>query len=621
VVIGWDESGQPVYKDNPVTLFDSFGSAIRSVDSITCGDTTSSGLQGNFYEGLYTYHYLKRPVGAQTVVPQLAAELPRISEDGLTYTIPLKKGVLYQRNPCFGPMENGRYPTREVKAKDFVLAFKRCADFYVDTKLSWAFLAKRVEGLDEYRELTKTEYSKDQWERYDVDVSGVRALDDYTLQIKLKRRFPQFLLVLAMHVYAPVPRERIDYWLVGKEPLLTEFRKPESVVGTGPYLLHTWQTKKKIILVRNPDFRYEEYPTEGEEPHGDYPGDKARGLLADAGKQVPFIDMVVRDYMGENYSEWMTFLAKRKDANAIPRQTFEFVVTPDRELTDRWKKRNIYMRKAWSPAIYWIAFNMDDSVVGKSKSLRQALCLAFDVKSYIKVLHNGRGKPAVNIVPSTFVGHEAAGEGPYYTPHTDENRDDLLARAKAKLAEAKKELAAAGALVNGEIPKLKLDATQGPNASTQSDFIRQQFAKLDLEVDIVLNDWPTLQTKVHNKDVQMYTMGWHADYPDAENFLQLFYGPNIDKGTNNTNYSDEQFDQWYEKARVMEASPQRLELYVKMIRKISQDVPVLLLSEPLGFALFYDWVENVKAHPIGYGYTKYRDIDVDLRRRLGGRTE
>jgi len=99
----------------------------------------------------------------------------------------------------------------------------------------------------------------------------------------------------------------------------------------------------------------------------------------------------------------------------------------------------------------------------------------------------------------------------------------------------------------------------------------------------------------------------------------LFYTPNIAKGTNNTNYSNPRFDRWYETIRVMPPGPERMELYVKMIRQISEDVPVLLLSEPQSFLLAYDWVHNVKPHPIGYGYTKYRRIDAELRRKLGGR--
>ena len=114
-------------------------------------------------------------------------------------------------------------------------------------------------------------------------------------------------------------------------------------------------------------------------------------------------------------------------------------------------------------------------------------------------------------------------------------------------------------------------------------------------------------------------MGWHADYFDAENFLQLYYSPNIKKGTNNSNYSNPEFDRLYEKIRDMPDTPERTEIYARMIRMISEDCPVLMLSEPLTMVLYYDWYKNVKLHPIGYGYAKYRRVNVELREKLGGK--
>jgi ABC-type transport system substrate-binding protein len=110
-------------------------------------------------------------------------------------------------------------------------------------------------------------------------------------------------------------------------------------------------------------------------------------------------------------------------------------------------------------------------------------------------------------------------------------------------------------------------------------------------------------------------MGWHADYPDAENFLQLYYSPNIERGTNNTNYANRAFDELYEQAGVEPDEARRIDLYARMTRMISEDCPVLLLSEPITYLLHWDWVGNVKLHPIGYGYTRYRRIDAELRRR------
>lgn len=596
--------------------FGTYGSEVKSLDPATCGDVTSANIQANFYESLYCYHYLKRPV---EVIPQLAAAMPEISDDGLTYTIRLKPGVYYSRNPCFGREPDGRPATRTVRAEDFVLAFKRTADYHINTGLAWAFLSGRIVGLDAWRERSRACEGGD-FSRYDLPVEGLRAIDELTLRIRLTENFPQMVYVLAMSVCAPVPREAVDYWLAstddghgGREPIpptkrATEFQRLEEVVGTGPYLLTTFVRAGTIILERNPDFRPDEYPSEGA------PGDAEAGLLDDAGKPTPFVDVQYLDFVQEDYTAWQLFLSRQVDASGIPKETFEFVITPDKQLAEKWRRRSIELYRYDMPVIYWLVFNMEDPVLGSSKSLRQALCLAYDVENYIKVLYNGRGIRAVNILPSSIKGHDEAGPGPHF-------RLDLPA-AHEKIQQAKAELAAAGKLVNGEIPELTLSMGGTDRATARmGEFVQQQFAKIGVRLKIELMDWPTLQEKVNNKQTQIYSMGWHGDYPDAENFLQLFYTPNIAKATNNANYSNKAFDRLYERVRTMDDSPQRTALYAEMVRMISEDCPVLLLSEPLSFVLAYDWMHNVKAHPFGYGFFKHRRIDSASRHKLGGRED
>ena len=134
-----------------------------------------------------------------------------------------------------------------------------------------------------------------------------------------------------------------------------------------------------------------------------------------------------------------------------------------------------------------------------------------------------------------------------------------------------------------------------------------------------LQDGPTLLSKMRKKQCQIYSASWFADYPDAENFLQLFYSPNIKRGTNNVSYSNAEFDRLYDQAAAMADTPERTALYARMIRMISEDCPLLLQSEPESFLLVHRWVHNLKPHPIGHGYAKYRRIDVGERRQAGGR--
>jgi ABC-type oligopeptide transport system substrate-binding subunit len=359
-------------------------------------------------------------------------------------------------------------------------------------------------------------------------------------------------------------------------------------------------------MVRNGDFRPDFYPTEGEA------GDAEAGLLNDAGRRVPFIDVVHLVFVQENNPAWMMFEKKQRDSAGIPRDVYTQVISPDKALVDKWKQMGIRLIKDTYPAIYWIVFNMEDPVVGGSKSLRQALCLAYDVEKDIEILHNGRGIRALNTIPSTFKGHKEAGPSPY--AHLD------VPLARKKLEDARKELAAQGVIKPGQdIPTLKLYVGGIDEDSRRlGDFAQRQFAKLGIRLEIELNDWPTLQKLVHNKQCQMYTMGWHADYPDAENFLQLYYSPNIKRGTNNSNYSKREFDKLFEAASVELNEGKRIDLYAGMTRLINEDCPVLLLSEPITYYLAYEWVHNIKLHPIGYGFQKYMRIDAALRRQRGG---
>jgi len=598
-----------------IVAYSTYGAKVRSLDPATCGDTMSAAVQGNVYESLYGYHYLQRPV---TLIPVLAEGMPEVSADGLTYTLKIRQGVKYCRNECFGRGEDGAPKTRELVAGDFVLAFKRIIDYHITTTMAFAFIEDKLVGVKEFRDRTRA-YDPGDFSRYELPLEGVKAVDDHTLQFRLTVPFPQLLYVLAIDNYAPIPREVIDYYLSatgsfggGRKPIPIRERSAEitdyhAVVGTGAYYLEKFIDGGDIILVRNPDFRDERYPSEGA------PGDREVGLLRDAGKRLPLIDANVMLYVAEENPAWQLFEKRLVDISGIPRQMYSQVISPDAKLTDEWAKMGIRLIKYADPAIYWYVFNMDDKVVGASKSLRQGMSLAFNVEDYIQVIFNGRSIRALTYVPSSFEGYKEAAPSPYA-------RFDLKA-AREKMDQARKELEAAGVMKPGkDFPELTLDlGGQDETERRIGEFAQQQFKQIGLKVKIELNDWPTLQKKVENKKCQIYAMGWHADYPDPENFLQLYYTPNIARLTNNSNYSNPQFDKLYKEAAVMMPGPERLELYVQALKILNEDCPVLLLTEPISFVLVQPWVGNLKYHPIGYGMFKYRSLDVGAREKAGGR--
>jgi len=611
----------------PIVTYDSYSSRIRSLDPATCGDTTSAGIQANFYEGLYTYHYLKRPA-SEAVIPQLAADMPRVSEDGLTWTIPLKQGIVYRRNEAFGREADAgdetsntpRFRTREMTAHDFVLAFKRVADPHIPPSLAYSLLEGRVEGIADYR-ARSAGYRPGDFSRYDKeDIAGIRAVDDHTLEIQLSDPYPQFQYVLAMSVYAPIPREVIDYWLAsessgsGGERVSTPIhrRSPEirdwrATVGTGPYYLADYNEGGRIVMVRNQDFRPDFYPTEGE------PGDREAGLLDDAGKRVPFNDVIYWTFVQETNPAWMLFMTRQNDLSAIPQEQFKNAIADGgvgRDVSPAMKAQGIKLLIYTSPALYYLSFNLNDPVVGKSPSLRKAMSLAFNVQESIDVLRNGRGKWCRSILTSDLPERSAVGDSPYA-------RLDVPL-AKQFLQQARVEL---GLGPDDPLPTIVIDyPSTSQDARRQAELYKSQFGAIGLTVEVELEDWPTYLDRMHRNLMQVAAgSGWHADYPDAENFLQLFYSPNIEAGTNTTNYRNPDYDRLYEQMRVMEPSPERTEIIKRMAAMINEDCPVIFDSEPESFVLMHDWVHNLKPHPIGYGYAKYRRIDADARRAEGGR--
>lgn len=604
--------------DGKIVSYNVYGAKINSIDPATCGDTTSSSIQGYVYESLFNYHYLKRPY---ELIPQLAREMPEISTDNLTYTFRIKKGIKFARNACFGKSSDPKHKfnTRTVTAEDFVLSFKRIADYHISTKLSLALIQDKIKGINSYRKRTQL-YKSGDFSRYvKENISGIKAIDEHTLQIKLTKPFPQFLYVLAMHNYAPIPHELIEYHLSTKDggtknrikiPITersTEIRDYQAMVGTGPYVMTEWIRGGKIIFERNEDFHDDFYPTEGA------PGDKQAGLLEDAGKKLPFIDVRYLTFVAENNPAWMLFLTKQSDTGGIPREMFADVISPGKELLETWQKRGIKLLKFTDPAVYWITFNMEDRVIAASKSLRQAMCLSFDIETYIDTIWNGRAVHAINVIPTSIAGHEEAGPGPYW------KFDPELAREK--IADARRELISAGIIEqNDPLPQLVLDlGGRSESARRMGEFYQSQFQRIGLDVKIELNDWPTLQEKVHNKRAQIYVMGWSGDYPDAENFLQNFYSPNIKRGTNNANYSNPEFDRLFKKAAVAVKLEDRIPLYANMAKLVAEDCPIIMLTEPIRYALLYDWVHNFKPHGFGFGMGKYTRIDVEARKKAGGR--
>ncbi len=566
-----ESNGDP----NEMVLRHVLGAKISSLDPGNINDTTSSTVASQIFECLYQYHFLKRPY---ELIPQLADSMPEISDGGLTYIIKIKKGVYFTDDKCF---KNGK--GRELKAEDFVFSLKRIANFRYVSK-NWWFLDNKIVGLNEFREYTKT-CKKESDVDYSHPVEGLQATDDYTLVIRLKKPWPQVVYVLAYSGMAAVAKEAVDYY--GTDII-------NHPVGTGAFMLKQWRRGSYVELVRNPNFRVELYPSEGE------PNDAGAGYLDDAGKRLPFADRIIWTTIEESQPAWLLFMQGRVDASGVPKDNYTEAFNENRELTPKMKQLKMQMETFPDPSTYWIGFNMEDPVLGKNKPLRMAISWAIDRERYIELFSNGRNVVADGFVPPVIAAYDPKIKEKDYARYDPNEAIGLIKEAEK--------------INGGKLPVLKLAMPGTDSVTVQyGQFFRRQFDAVGLNVEMEYMDWPTYLEKVATKSAQMFSSGWIADYPDAENFLQLFNSKNISPGANNFNYVNPEFDKLYERFAVMSDSPERTELYRQAERMVLDDYPAAFLVHDVAYVLYHHWYKNYKPHAFAYNLSKYRRIDLAER--------
>ena len=450
-------------------------------------------------------------------------------------------------------------------------------------------------------------------------LSGVEVLDDYTYRIRLKGRYPQFLYWLAMPFFAPVPLEADRFFGqpgMAKKNLTLDWYP----VGTGPYMLTTNDPNRVMVLERNPNFHGETYPAEGE------PEDAAAGLLADAGKPLPFVDKIVFTLEKEGIPRWNKFLQGYYDASGIGSDTFDqavrFAAEGEATVTESMQKQGIRLSTSVAVSTYYMGFNMLDPVVGgqseRARKLRQAISIAVDYEEYISIFQNGRGIPAQGPLPPGIFGFRDGKGGINPAVYAWDGR-----QPKRKPIEAAKQLLAEAGYPDGVDSKagtplvLYFDVTaRGVEAKSTLDWYQNQFAKINVQLQVRPTDYNRFQDKIRKGNAQIYEWGWHADYPDPENFLFLLHGAQSKvrtQGENASNYANPDYDRWFEQMKNMPNSAEREAIIDRMLEILRQDAPWLWGFHPKDYALYHAWYGNLKPNKIAYNTMKYQRIDSALR--------
>lgn len=622
------------------------------------------------YEPLYGYHYLKRPF---QLVPKTAREVVRphfVDKDGKPlpddapaeqvaesiYDVPIKTGILYQPHPAFAKDEQGRYRyhamkpgelgsrrsplefeyqgTRELVAEDFVYALKRHATTRVTTPIFSTF-AEYVVGLAEYGKLIKAEDDKlrkgldpasldkpfldfRQW-----PLAGASAPEKHLLRIRIKGKYPQWSYWMQMTFLAPVPWEADAFYA---QPGMAQagLSLDRWPVGTGPYMMTEFVQDRRHVMKRNPNYRGEPYPCEGA------PGDREAGLLADCGKTMPFIDTMVFTIEREAVPQRNKFRQGYYDVEVFERtdtgKDYLVAMQDSDEVRREYTEKGFRLNVGTDVNSYFIAFNMLDPVVGdgdgpeaaaRNRKLRQAISIAIDWEEYSKVFPEKAGTTAQSpLPPGIFGSREGTPEG--VNPVTHVWKDGKAVRRP--IAEAKRLMVEAG-YPNGRDARtgkplvLNYDfyALPTPGRKPEIDWVVRQFAKIDIQLEVRATDNNQFQDKVRKGKYQVFWLGWNADYPDAENFLFLLYGPagkTKYDGENTSNYANPTYDKLFEKMKTLEDGPEKQALIDRLVTIAREDAPWTMGFFPDASAARQRWVHNYKPAILIRDHGRYLRLDV-----------
>jgi len=579
-----DLSSPALAADPAKTLRVVMSIAETSFDPQFASDAASDSVISNIYESMLDYDYLARPV---KLVPRTLEAMPTISDGGKTYVFKLRKGIFFTPDPAF------KGKPRELTAADQVYGLKRLLDPVVKSPWAWLIDGKVV-GSDELRAKAANTGKLD----YDAPFPGIEAVDRYTLRIRLKEPDLRFIYALAVPNTTAVAREVVEAYGLdfGAHP-----------VGTGPYMLGEYKRSAKITLVANPGYREVTYT-----PAGPIPPESQPIAAALKGKRLPIPGRVEINVIEEGQAEWLAFL--NREVDMLERLPAEFVdqAIVNGKLKPDLAAKGIQHEVLVRPNTWWTYFNMDDPVVGgytpEKIALRRAMGMAYDQADAIRVVLKGRAVPANGPIPPDIAGFDP-------TLKTNAQLFDPAA-ARALLDRfGYKDRDGDGYRETPDGKPLVIEQWSIPNSSERQrdELWKKNMDAIGIRLVFKKDRMPELRKMARLGKIPMRRDGWNADYPDAENFMQVLYGPNSGQ-ENNANFKLPAFDKLYEEARRLPDSPERTKLFNKMTELVLAYAPWRLGYHLIEDQLMQPWVRGYKPHPIRSQSWEYVDIDVAAKR-------
>ena len=554
----------------------------------TNSDFFSSTILSQILEAPLTYDYLARPV---QLVPNTAEALPRIEEGGRRITLRIKPGIFFADDPAFkGSPRLNAQGRRELTAEDYVYAIKRFYDPRYASSDLYLFEAAKLLGLSELRQQALQQKKPF---NYDAPVEGVRALDRYTLQLRMADPDPRWHFNLAMPaITGAVAREVVEHYGkdIGAHP-----------VGTGPFRLAQWRRASRIVLERSPDYRQRVY--EGQ------PADEpiAQAIAQQLqGRALPLVDRIEVDIVEEAQPRWLSFLQGDFDWMAVP-PAFAPLAVPGGQLAPFLRKKGVQLQTHLQAVMAMHYFAMEDPVVGgytpEKVALRRAISLAYDEPADIRLLRHGMAIPAQStIAPHTF-GYEEdyRSEMSAYDP----------ARAKALLdiygyldrdGDGWRESPTGHPLV------LRIASLASQEDRAANELWKRSLNAVGLKVVFEVSTWPELLKKTRTGGLQIWGFRWSAQSPDGGFYLSIAYGPNAGDA-NDPRFALPAFDRLYEQQRRLPDGPERMALMRQAKNLLVAYMPYKAHRHDIVATLLQPWLKHYWMHPFMRDSWQYLDSE------------
>ena len=574
-----------------------FNVAETGFDPAEVSDLYSSNILPNIFDAPLAYDYLARPV---KLIPNTLEAMPEVLEDGTLYRLKVRPGIYFADDAAFAGKK------RELTAEDFVYSMKRLFDPRKKSPNLYQ-LEGNIVGMDEVLARARKENRLD----YDAPAEGLRALDRYTFQVRLKQPNYNFLYYFAYcNLTCAVAREVDEHY---------KDKVAEHPVGTGPYKLVFWKRSSKMIFEANPNFREEHYVAT---PAAGNPASE-QAHARNKGKRLPIVRRVEIFIVEEPQPRWLAFLNAEHDmVERLPDQ-FANVAVPNGAVAPNLAKRGIRLERNPGMELTYSYFAMNHPVIGgytpDKIALRRAISMGNDIQEEIRIPRKNQAIPA-----QSPIGPGAAGYDPEFRSNAIEHSPS---KAKALLdmfgyvdcnGDGWRDLPRPAA--DGECKPMVIEYAAAPDGQMQPlvELWKKNMDAIGINMQFRREKWPDLLKASKAEKLQMWGLGWSAAVPDADSFFVMLYGPNGGQA-NHSRFKLPEFDRLYEKAKRLPDGPERNALYREMNRLFLVYMPWRLGVHRFYNDLVHPWVVGYLRHPVMRGWWKYVDID-EQAAASGGRS-